>query len=246
LIVLDTGAQGYGLDNPVAGRRVMLPFGGNEFDVNSLTTDGKTLVRRALEWAVGSGDGGVPTLSPTPVTGSVDVQIATGMDDVEENLSNGYIYDNSSDLELSFDGSKEQLVGMRFTGVGVPAGATITNAYIQFTVDETDSGSGSLTIRGHDVGDAPAFTTSSYNVSSRAKTDASASWQPAAWTSVGASGSDQRTPDLSAIIGEIVARGDWSSGNDMVIMIEGSGERTAESYNGSSSKAPKLHIDYQM
>ena len=32
------------------GRRVMLPFG-NAFDINDLTADGQTLVRRALEWA---------------------------------------------------------------------------------------------------------------------------------------------------------------------------------------------------
>jgi hypothetical protein len=180
------------------------------------------------------------------------------MDDVEERLSSnsgwgddddddsGDIYHNSSDLELGHDGSRKQLVGLRFTGIGVPAGATITNAYIQFTVDETDSGSSNVTIQGHDVGDAPAFTTSDRNVSNRSKTSASVNWQPNSWSSVGSAGSNERTPNLSNIINEIVSRNDWNSGNDIVIMIEGSGERTAESYEGSSSKAAKLHIDYEM
>ena len=122
------------------------------------------------------------------MTGSVDVQIATGMDDVEEELDDGDISHGSSDLELSSDGSDSQLIGMRFTGIGIPAGATITNAYILFTVDETNSGWTSLTIRGQDSGDAPAFTTSDYNVSDRATTSASANWRPAAWSSVGAAG----------------------------------------------------------
>ncbi len=48
------------------------------------------------------------------------------------------------------------------------------------------------------------------------------------------------------MIAEIVNESGWSSGNAMVLMIDGTGTRTAESYNGSSSKAPVLHIDYEM
>ena len=42
----------------------------------------------------------------------------------------------SSDLELVFDKGGNQTVGMRFRGINVPQGATITKAYIQFQVDE--------------------------------------------------------------------------------------------------------------
>ena len=61
---------------------------------------------------------------------------------------------------------------------------------------------------------------------------------------VTAAGADQRTPDLSAIVQEIIDRTDWSPGNALAIIITGTGERTAESYNGSSSGAPLLHVEY--
>ena len=70
------------------------------------------------------------------------------------------------------------------------------------------------------------------------------SWAPPPWTSVGAAGLDQRTPDLKDIIQEIVKRTGWAANNSLVIIITGSGERTAESYNGKSSAAPLLHVEY--
>ncbi len=98
-------------------------------------------------------------------------------------------------------------------------------------------------IRGSD--DAASFSSSDYDISSRSTTSASASWSPTPWNSVGQAGPLQRTPDLSSIIQEIVNRGGWSSGNDLVVLVTGTGERTAESYDGSSSKAPLLHVEWQ-
>ncbi|MEE9211831.1 MAG: hypothetical protein V3U29_04175 [Phycisphaeraceae bacterium] len=50
LTVLETGAQLW--DGGVAaGRRVQVPWGGDAFDINSLTADGETLMKRAIEWA---------------------------------------------------------------------------------------------------------------------------------------------------------------------------------------------------
>lgn len=49
LVALDVGATTY-TAGTVAGRRVQLPWGGNSFDVNTLTADGLTILQRALEW----------------------------------------------------------------------------------------------------------------------------------------------------------------------------------------------------
>ncbi|MEO1053284.1 MAG: Ig-like domain-containing protein [Bacteroidota bacterium] len=171
-------------------------------------------------------------------------RINASMDDVEEN-ANGSMYTNSSDLELVADGSRgNQVIGMRFTGITVPQGATIDRAYVQFTTDETNSGTTNLTIRAHDTNDAAAFTTSTNNVSNRTKTSASVAWNPPSWSSVGQAGSGQRTPELKAVVQEVVNRSGWASGNDIVIIITGTGERTAEAYDGTSSQAPLLHIEY--
>ena len=50
LAAIDAG-QTLVSDGPAAGRRVLLPWGGNDMDVNHLTADGLTIFRRALEWA---------------------------------------------------------------------------------------------------------------------------------------------------------------------------------------------------
>jgi hypothetical protein len=61
---------------------------------------------------------------------------------------------------------------------------------------------------------------------------------------VGAAGPDQQTPDITSIIQEIVDQPSWANGNSLVIIIAGSGTRTAESFEGSSIDAPLLHIEY--
>ena len=190
----------------------------------------------SLYSAGGGGGGGPPTI--------FEVRVATGNDDAEERVSSGNMNLTSSDMELIADSGNAQLVGLRFTNVTVPNGATISNSYVQFQVDETDSGATNVNIQGEDTDDAPTFTTSNSNISSRSLTGASVAWAPVPWTTVGDAGPDQRTPDIAAVIQEIVNRPGWSSGNDIVIIITGSGERTAESYNGVSTAAPLLHIEY--
>ena len=187
-------------------------------------------------YVAGGGGGGAPTV--------FEVRVASGNDDAEERVSNGTVNLTSTDLELISDGATAQWVGLRFTNVTVPGGATISSAYVQFQVDETDTGATSLTIQGQAIDDAPTFTNTSNDISSRGRTTASASWTPAAWNTVGEAGPEQRTPDIKSIIQEIVDRPGWTSGSDIVIIFAGSGERTAESYNGSASAAPLLHIEY--
>lgn len=175
-------------------------------------------------------------------TGTVNVRVAAGSDDAEQAASGG-VSVTSSDLELVYDGSN-QLVGLRFAAVDIPQGAIITHTYVQFQADESQSETTSLTIRGQAHDGAPAFTSSSGNISARTPTASSVVWSPPAWLTTGAAGADQRTPDLSVVINEIVARPGWASGNALVIMISGTGHRTAESFEGMPTGAPLLHAEY--
>ncbi len=70
------------------------------------------------------------------------------------------------------------------------------------------------------------------------------SWDPVPWTTKGEAGPDQQTPDLASIIQETVNRSGWSSGNSLVIIITGTGTRTAESFNGDQNGAPVLYVEY--
>ncbi|MDX1429502.1 MAG: metallophosphoesterase, partial [Rhodothermales bacterium] len=205
---------------------------------------------RDVDFTLSDGDGGTSATYSTTVAVSAgvpqvfEVRVVGTENDAEQRVSSGSMYLTSSDLEFTFDGTTQQIVGMRFMGIEVPQGATITNAYIQFQVDETGSAPTSLIIQGEATSDAQQFTSSSGNISSRSLTTASVAWLPAPWTTVGAAGSDQQTPNISGIIQEIVSQADWASGNSLVIVITGTGTRTAESYDGVSSAAPLLHIEY--
>jgi hypothetical protein len=88
---------------------------------------------------------------------TITTQVASANDDAEEEVSNGNMDLGSSDLELTRDGGTYQLVGMRFNNINIPQGTTIISASIQFTTDETDSGSTSVTIRGEDTDNASFF-----------------------------------------------------------------------------------------
>ena len=174
---------------------------------------------------------------------TITSQVSQDNDDAEEQVSNGNMDRGSSDLELTSDGGTNQLVGVRFLNINIPQGTTILSASIQFTTDETDSGSTSVTLRGEDTDNASVFSNSDYDISNRTLTSASVAWNNIpAWNTTGQSGANQRTPDLTTIVQEIVNRGGWSSGNAMAFVINGTGERTAESYDGDSAKAPVLTI----
>jgi hypothetical protein len=170
-----------------------------------------------------------------------DVRIAASLDDVEER-SNGRMWVATSDLDLVFDAGVQQTVGLRFTGISAPGGAHITNAYVQFQVDEASAGPTNLVVRAQASDNAPAFTTTNFNLTSRQTGNTSTGWVPAAWPTVGARGADQRTPNLSPLLQEVVDRPGWASGRALVLVISGSGSRVAESFDGTF--APVLHIEY--
>ncbi|MBO6779073.1 MAG: T9SS type A sorting domain-containing protein [Rhodothermales bacterium] len=178
---------------------------------------------------------------------SVSVRVSSSSDDAEQDASSGSMYLNSTDLELVDDGG-DQYIGLRFQSISIPAGANITSATVQFHVDETESSTAiEVTISGEDIDDASTFSSSNNDISSRTETSATVDWSIPHWQSVNDEGSDQQTPDLSAIIQEIVDRGGWSSGNDIVLIIKkssGSGKRTAEAYDGESGSAPLLEVSY--
>ncbi len=215
---------------------------------NQLSTDatfgtsGTFVIRlTASDGELDSSDDMTVEVVDTPQT--FEVRVSTGADDAEETLSDGSMNVTSSDLEMIDDGAV-QLVGMRFQGVAIPPGATIINAWIQFQADEVNSEATSLTFEAHDTGSAPGFTTSDGNISSRPRTQAAVVWNPAPWQTKLDAGPAQQTPNLAPVVQSVVSRPDWVSGNAIAFVVTGTGKRVADSYNGSSSGAPLLHIEY--
>jgi len=189
--------------------------------------------------------------SSTAYAATINVRISAGNDDAEEEMVGNSIDRGSSDLELAYESNRQQ-IGMRFRNITIPNGASISNAYIQFSVDEFASGTTNLVIYGQNANNPGQFQSADSDISNRTTTTANVNWNNVpAWLVEHAKGTDQRTPNISTIIQEIVDRGGWNSGNNLVILIKpGAGcnntncRRTAESYNGSSGEAPELVIEY--
>jgi hypothetical protein len=179
----------------------------------------------------------------TVISASIDVQISNGDDDVEE-VNMDWMYFGSSDLELGRD-REVQMVGLRFKNLALPKGAIISNAYIQFTSEaESSDESTVMNIQAEKVLNASIFTSETSSISNRIKTTAAVSWDIPVWSVLHESSEKQKTPNLKSIVQEIVNLDGWEANNAMVFTFSGTGKRTAESYDGSSADAPKLHIEY--
>ncbi|MEZ4959932.1 MAG: DNRLRE domain-containing protein, partial [Saprospiraceae bacterium] len=201
----------------------------------------------AMQWTSSSASWTIGAVSIVPTTtstlGSISSMVSASSDDAEENLSGGAVSLTSNDIELVQDGSSNQQSGMRFNNITIPKGATITSAYVQFTAKATNTGAVTLTLSGQAIDNAPTFTSSSGNISSRTKTAATVSWSPADWNIIGQT---YQTSNIASIIQEIVNRSGWASGNSMVIMATGptTATRTAQSYDGVPASAPVLVINF--
>ena len=234
----------------------------NEYSASSagaaVTEDGAATV--TISWndttSTGISHWAIGAVSIKPSVGTaLDVWVTASDDDAEEGSSMDI---TSSDLELPNEGtSNPQWVGMRFQGITVPQGSSIENAYIQFATDETNNTSDTdIEIFGEATDDAEAFAdVAGYRVTDRALTSASVDWLDVPeWLIEHEQGVNQRTPDLSSIIEEIVGRPGWQSGYDLVIILvdlqrDNIGERCAESWNGANGHldltlAPMLHLEH--
>jgi Tfp pilus assembly protein PilX len=79
LFTIDSGGILYSGSTYAAGRRVAMPWGGTSFDIATLTANGKTVLKRALEWAaLSGGDGG-------PVNSGFQTAFGTGQKSMDGN-----------------------------------------------------------------------------------------------------------------------------------------------------------------
>jgi hypothetical protein len=176
--------------------------------------------------------------------------VTNGNDDAEQRISTGAMDLTSSDLEITTDGSNNQLIGIRFNGIGIPKGATIDSAFIQFaTKGDKAPVSGAVTIRSEMAANSATFTTTTNNISTRLTSSASVTWAgstDASWGTCCANnrGAAQRTPNIGALVQAVMNQSAWNTGNPVTIIMNGSGVRNAQSFNGSATFAPELIVYY--
>jgi hypothetical protein len=169
-------------------------------------------------------------------SGSRQLRIQASSDDAEQSGASMNLV--RSTLRLG-----NGIVGVRFDGIALPAGASIQSAYVQFTAEQSESGAADYTIVGQLSDAAATFTTTDNDITNRTPVTASVNWSPAAWNANDA-GAAQATADLSALIQELVDLPGWSTSSAVVLRITGTGARTAKSFDGSSAQAAQLIVTF--
>jgi hypothetical protein len=194
-------------------------------------------------------------LAPVPPS---EWRVRSSSDDAEEHgdWDAGAMEDlASTDMEMPYEDAgmgEIQIIGLRFTGIPIPRGATITEAWVQFQVDDPKDGTQpvNLTIEGELSANSATFSDTVNDISSRPTTTAQVQWSVPNWVAVGDHGPDQATPNIASIIQEIVNQPDWSGGA-IVLMFRDNpaspslGIRSAVSFDGDPSAAAMLHIGYE-
>ena len=194
---------------------------------------------------------------------SADFRVAASSDDAEEEGAASVAHGPGS-MDLASSGLQfmqdvpapsrgVQAIGLRFTGIQVPPGATIASAHLRFNAVAPDAGNNNadpanFTFQAEAADNAATFSASAYNITSRPRTSAAVTWTPAAWTS----GALVDSPDLATVVQEVVRRPGWVSGNSLAIIIRCAdgvapivcGSRTAASWDAGAQVAPVLHVEW--
>lgn len=165
----------------------------------------------------------------------------------------------------TFDGTSNELrmgdggtvdydykTAIRFPGVTIPAGATVSAAVLKLTGRFTQgAGANPDSKVWGEAADNPAAPTSISDFNGRTLTSASsATWTHSGWTV----NTQYTSPSIAAVIQEIVNRGGWASGNALILYWREAVENGwsgvarilgASSYNYSSTTyRPELEVTY--
>ena len=201
---------------------------------------------------------GDTTPPPTPPTDGEGVAIADSSDDSEEFLGDGSLeagstFPDNDDLDFTVDGNRGSLIaGLRFVDLEIPAGATITDAYIQFTVSDDEDGLNSnpaaFVVDAQNDVNPEAFTDDDGDISGRTLTGSPVEWTPAPWLAVGNAGEAQRV-DVTSLVSAIVSNADWNEEDNAIVFVisddpnsDDSGVRTAYAIDGNEEGAARLVV----
>lgn len=158
----------------------------------------------------------------------------------KKKISQGHRLEIGGYSSSSLSASSKQISAFRFEGVELPAGAEITEAYLEFTTKEKgpSNRTADMVIKA-ELGNAAEYAGTEGSVSARSYTQASVNWQQGTFT---ATKQQIRTADLAELIQELRGNG-WQSGNAMAFMIDGNNHIGAV-YEADSRYGAKLVLRY--
>ncbi len=149
----------------------------------------------------------------------------------------------TGNLVIALNSGWHRSVWLRFPAVTIPAGSVIHSATITFKAAASNSANSAVfDVYFNDENDAVAPTTAS-SAKGKTKTDATVNWNLGKWTS----GQLYSSPDLKALIQEVVDRPGWAAGNAMMALLIdtiSADYRQAISYDTDPGAAALLEVEY--
>ena len=189
-------------------------------------------------------------------TSAGDAHAGSINNDSGRNVTSGANISSLTDNPISpgsHGGNNEHTAAFRFTGVTVANAATINSATFKLTAQATyNAGANTVSylVSAEASDNAPALTATGagelLTSTARPRTTAVSS----AWNQTSVTADTEYSIDITSVIQEIVNRVGWVSGNAILILVDTNTTTTLGewqdyySYDGSTTKAAKLDIDY--
>lgn len=163
----------------------------------------------------------------------------TSFDDAQQQADGSRFTNAESYLRLG-----NRVVGLRFPGVTVPAGATILSAHLDIGVSRNrrDSSPTNIQIRGELVANSPDFSVDPTVVGRDTTNAVSTTWsvpRPASGDAI------YTSPDFAPVVQEIIDQAGWVNGQALSLILSGSGRRYMYN-NTAGSDRPRLVIQYEV
>lgn len=169
--------------------------------------------------------------------------VAAQADDAQEVAGTATIADTTISVDATTDWG-----GARFLGVTIPKGSTIASAVLTVEPTATTEDEPLHLFYCQAADNAGTFTTGASDLSNRTRTNNSVLWDSA---DLGADGTLRfNTPNLATIVGEVISRPGWVSGNALVFLWQGNADTardlTIKSFDTSAADGPELTVVYQL
>lgn len=194
-----------------------------------------------------------PTFTPTPLPSptlpitsvvTATTQIAASGNDV--NQDNNDLNLDSNTIWLGNGASATaSYTGLRFTGLNIPQGATIASAHLEVYALQTGWINLNMNFSAEAIGNSPAFSANNAPAQRLLTTQQVSHTSDTQWLS----NTWYTLDEIAPIIQEIINRPDWQSGNNLSLIIKGTGSswsrKFINSFDGSAATAPRLIVTYQ-
>lgn len=202
---------------------------------------------RQAEWRRRLGGGaGVPS--------TFDGQVGASSDDAFQDTGDSVTING----EWAVVDDTNEHVGMRWTSVTIPAGATIDVAHVGVFIAAGSTDEPQHRIKGELTANPGTFTTTSDDIDSRGRTSVSVDWDSAdlgsgsneEWEWGASTAGEGNGSNLNAIVQEIIDLGGWASGNALIMIFEQHTLHAGRDLGirlwdySDNTFGPKLHVEF--